>query len=161
MKKFKLNVKKKVPAKDVWLFSDRETLAIWLIDFSASFAELADLPEATHIVIHPEDKVEIEWMGCEFLYTENKPIRFDLIKVVKASPPYQANKKGLVLTGYSGWVVDELLLLRHNVKNSDVCIKRINEDQSEILMPPNEHMVHSQMIDNVSKIMKSLNLPKV
>lgn len=163
MKKFKLNVKKGVSSKDIWLFSDPESLIIWLIDFKANFSELADLkPEATRVSVKPEDKLEIEWMGCEYIYSQEEPIRLDLIKVVRASPPTaKSSKKGLILTGYSGWIVDELLILRHNLKNEEFAIKRISEDESEILMPPNDRMVHSQVIDNVSKIMKSLNLPKV
>lgn len=164
MKKFKLSVKKGAPVKNIWLFSDPESLLIWLLDFNANKQELIGLKEeTTRIPVRPEDKMEIEWMGCEYVYEHGDPIRIDLVRIVKASPPMdgKSGKKGLFVSGYSGWVVTDLLQLRHNAKFDDITVKRINEDESQILMPVNDHMVHSQVAESVSKIMKSLNLPKV
>lgn len=164
MKKFKLNVKKGASVKNIWLFSDPESLLIWLLDLEANKQELFDLKvETTRIPVKPDDKVEIEWMGCEYVYEHGDPIRIDLVRMVKASPPAdcKSGKKGLFISGYSGWVVNELLNLRHNAKFDDITVKRINEDESQVLMPANDHMVHSQVAESVSKIMKSLNLPKV
>lgn len=164
MKKFKLSVKKGSPQKNIWLFSDPESLVIWLVDFKANLNELPDLcQDTTCVTIRPEDRVEIEWMGCEYIYDHIEPIRLNLVRLVKASPPQspKTSKKGLFVTGYSGWIVDELLPLRHNVRSDDLVVKRITEDESEILMPANERMINSQVTENVSKIIKSLNLPKV
>lgn len=164
MKKFKLNVKRGSEPKNVWLFTDPESLVIWLMDFNASMSELEELTQdTTRVLIRPEDKVEVEWMGCEYVYSYDEPIRLDLVRLVKASPPLvpKSSKKGLFVSGYSGWIVSELLTLRHNHRRDDVIVRRITESQSEVLMPADDHMVHAEMLEGISKIMKSLNLPKV
>jgi hypothetical protein len=161
MKKFKLIIKKD-EIKDIWLFSEPSTLANWLIDEEARYEKLVNSIDVMRINLRPDDKVEIEWMGCHYMYDGNFSLRADYIKLVKASPaPTHLNRKGMIVTGYAGWTVDAMIKLKHGARNSGVIIKRIIEDESEVIMPSNEDIIHNQQINNASKIIMASNLPKV
>ena len=158
MKKFKLTVPKSAPDKDVWLFDDTESLMIWLVDFEACAHDLEELEEATLVTLSHGDKTEVEWLGCEFFMINDRNTRFDLVKLVKASPCF--TKRGLSLAAYSGWICEELLVLRQG-HFCGLNVKKIKEDESEVLMPSDDQVKHGALIEEVSETIKSLNLPKV
>ena len=85
--------------KSLLLFKSAEALFIWLSEPSSAFNEAV-----THIDIEPNEFVEAEWYGCEFM---GQRVCLDYIRLAKARPTQ--NTCGEVLGTYLGWTTSDMM----------------------------------------------------
>lgn len=173
MKKFRITVKKNAPDTTLWLFQDIDSLSQWRHGCYANRDDLETVNDVQKLVIAPDDKVEIEWIGSSYGYApsyDDEQISaqvldrmmdedfecFHLIKIAKASKQApSSNRKGLILTCHSGWICEEILKLCDDDPRFNV--KRIDDSQSELLMP-NDDTVAKRVVETTTVNMRALKL---
>jgi len=123
MKKVRIDVNTGSLGRAFNVFSTPEALYCWLVD-----APGVDVSEqCQQVVITPDEFIEAEWMGCEFVYDGPYHHRLDNVRLVKARE--SANGPGYVIDPFYGWVLHVDVPFR-DASFDDIVTKLIDESTS-------------------------------
>lgn len=101
------------------LFNNAESAYCWHCDPDED-------DDSESIDIRKGDFVDVEWLGCEVVYTDDKPTFLNLVNVAFARE--SANAAGFVVDSAWGWVTDEILPMKETTLKT-LSIKRLKKDE--------------------------------
>jgi len=108
MKKVRMTVDKDSSGKKIPVFSSPESLYVWLHDPELQDSQKIDPTFGSMIMLRPGEVMEVEWMGCEYVYEEQRTIRIDQIRLAKTIKIKSLKSSG-VIGVHSGWTSEEII----------------------------------------------------
>lgn len=124
MKKIRITVNKGSKGKKFPVFNSPESLYVWLYDEEIRASNKLDPSLGTMIHLRPGEVMEVEWMGCEYIYEEDGlKARADLVRLAKTMQVKTISTKKLVGI-YGGWTTDSIVRFKSE-KSEDVRVTRL------------------------------------
>lgn len=102
MKKIRIIPADAEGTKMFMLFPSAEALYEWMKEPDIDPKVIIDVMGIEEIVLAPADFVEMEWLGCEYVYEGSKWNKLDYVRFAKAYTPKDAT--GLMVTIHHGWL---------------------------------------------------------
>ena len=128
MKKVRVTLKPGSSGKKIYMFSNSESLYVWLKSLEAD--EQVVVPDLEELLLEPGGFMEVELLGFEYAFeVKDRFHRLDVVRIGKAMP--SRNAAGLVVTVHGGWVNSGLLPLK-SFSDADIEIVPITEEESKI-----------------------------
>jgi len=133
MKKCKVTLAEGARNKFFYLFPDAEIVQT-LVEKSTK-KSLAALfkshPESEMISLKRGQWLEVEWNGCQISYFENKDIRINFLRLIKATNvPRKKSKEGSLVSIHFGWMLnDHLRFLEGNRDDMNVHVLKEYDEQ--------------------------------
>jgi hypothetical protein len=87
----------------------------------------------TKVNVQLGEIIEVEWYGCEVLYTKNSHTILNLVRFAKGRQPKNKTDR-LVASIGSGWVTDDLLPVQP-CQTDDIDVDNIDEERCVFNMP--------------------------
>lgn len=111
MKKIKITINKGSPGKKFPVFNSPESLYVWMYDDTQQDSEKLDPSLGTMIHLRPGEVMEVEWMGCEYIYEEGFQSRVDRIRLAKTMQikNLKSTMAKQLVGVYDGWVLESVL----------------------------------------------------
>lgn len=117
-------------AKVVHLFDNAEALYVFLTEKT----DPTEMDECIALTLTGDEFMEIEWLGCEFVYAEDGThTRLDSVRLGKALPT--ENSSGSVVETYVGWVSDDEIMFDDGVDANAEYTRLAGHDERFIDLP--------------------------
>jgi len=112
MKKIRIELKQGALAKSLIIFDSAESLYFWLDN------DKSKEPEGSLFVdITRDEFIEIEWMGCEFVYEKDNSVkRLDSVRMAKCMPTKNSGTPKIFT--YNGWISSDSISFKDHEDNS-------------------------------------------
>lgn len=111
MKKVRITVKKGSAGKKFPIFNSPEALYVWLNDPELQASTRLDSSLGHMVSLRPEEVMEVEWIGCEFIKECDEIIRFDEIRLAKTIKIPSLDSESIVIV-QSGWTTKDIITFK-------------------------------------------------
>lgn len=111
------------------LFNSPESAYVWMTEEHADPAAVDRILGVERLVLMPDEFIEAEWRGCEYVYDGSDYVRFDLIRFAKVHQP--ENASGMLVSIHFGWVNDRTFPFRA-FKDNDIEVRPLLPEEKKI-----------------------------
>jgi len=127
MKKVKITLNAGSTGKKFYLFPSAEALYVWACALERG--ETLEIDGIDEPVLEPNDFIEAELLGFEYVHDGAQSKRFDLVRLGKAR--MTKNASGLQVSTHVGWVTGNLLPLKQ-YSDAHINVRVMTAGESQI-----------------------------
>ena len=129
MKKVRITVNKGSAGKKIPVFNSPESLYVWLHDPDLRYSQRLDPSLGSMIMLRPGETMEVEWLGCEFIYEVDQVLRVDQIRLAKTMKVKSMSMSN-VIGVHSGWIVEEIISFKSG-RNEEIKRTRLTNKSKQ------------------------------
>ncbi len=114
MKKIRITINKGATEKKFPVFNSPESLYVWLHDPVLQNNNRVDPDLGSIILLRPDEIMEIEWMGCEYIDDDHRILRVDQIRLAKTMKTKSSSLDNIIGV-YSGWTIEDTISFKGGI----------------------------------------------
>lgn len=157
MKKCKITLAPKAKQRFFYLALDADVL--YFLSSGSSkrsiHTVLKSCPDIEVISLNPGEWIEAEWNGCQNIYEDNKPIRMNYVRMIKASKFSPKEESDSLVSLHFGWILGEQIkFIDHRKNGMKTTLLNENDEQFNF----KELFQDNEMIEDLSEKIKLVNL---